>query len=97
VPVTRERQLIKRIGIVVETQDQRMFTIYSDTAGAEMVLEFEVEDEPWPPYGVLAPPPTRTLGIIIKQLLTWTVTAYDQRAQKDRLESIKEGAKTHEQ
>lgn len=88
-----ERIQIKRVGMVVETVDGELFTVFSRSPGTGMTMDRKVyPPAPWNLTGTLMfDPPEVKLDIGFEDITSWVVTMYDQPGQREQLDTIQKG------
>lgn len=88
-----ERLQIKRVGMVVETVDGELFTVFSRSPGTGMTINRKAA--PAPPWSLtetlMFDPPEVKLDVNFEDMSSWVTTMYDQRGQRALLDNIQKG------
>lgn len=87
-----ERVRIKRVGMVVETVDGELFTVFTRTPAGMTMQRNSRQDPPWMAGDMFViPDPEVTLDLGIEEMASWVISMYGQDAQRARLDDIEKG------
>jgi hypothetical protein len=87
-----ERVRIKRVGMVVETVNGELFTVFTRTPAGMTMNRNTRQPPPWVMGDTLMiDPPEVTLDVSVEEMASWVISMYGQDAQRARLDDIEKG------